>query len=330
MSRFRAGIIGFGYTGRLHHIAYERAGAEVVAIADPNPRLEIPSKVRRFASTEDLLSFDLDVVSICVPNALHCDAAIAALRAGKHVLLEKPIAVNLDQANRMIDEAERTGRTLFVGMTHRFYPELIAAREAVARGEIGEVVAITDCIYEHFGFLDSPRWYLDRESAGGGTVLSSGIHLVDRVLWFMGDRVEAVWGSASNPFFGKSVEDCAQMSLRFASGKTAQIAFGLLREPAPLTCRLTVIGTEGMIVVDTWKGWRVHSSRRNEVHDIYLDESHQHKVLVGLEGEITEFFEAIEQGRAPSPPASESVRALAVVMAFYRAAEARTCEWTAV
>lgn len=324
--RFRAGIVGYGYTGRLHHIAYERAGGEVIAVADPNPRVEVPASVERFASMEDLLALDVDGISLCVPNALHCDLTIAALRAGKHVLLEKPIAVDPEQARRMIAEADRCRRTLFVGMTHRFYPELIAARAAVANGEIGEVVAITDCIYEHFGFLDSPRWYLDRAMAGGGTVLSSGIHLVDRVLWFAGDRVTAAWGSASNPFFGQDVEDCAQMSLRFASGVSAQIAFGLLREPAPLTCRLTVIGTRGMIVADTWKGWQIHSAGRSEVHDIYTDESHQHKVLVGMQREITEFLEAIEQERPPSPPASESLRALEVVAAFYRAAESQRVE----
>lgn len=326
MSRFRIGLVGYGYTGRLHHIAYERVGAEVAAVVDPNPRVDVPPALQRLSSVEQLLGSDVDAIGICVPNALHCDLAIAALRAGKHVLVEKPLAINLTEANRMIEEAERAGRVLFSGMTHRFYPEMIAARAAVANGEIGDVVAITDCIYEHFGFLDSPRWYLDRAMAGGGTVLSSGVHLVDRVLWFAGDRVDAVWGSASNPFFNTSVEDCAQMSLRFASGKTAQIALGLLRTPAPLTCRLTVIGTEGMITVDTWKSWRIDSPRRTEQHVIYDGESHQHKVLVGIGGEIREFFSAIEQQRPPSPSAAESTRALAVVMAFYRAAAALECE----
>lgn len=330
VSRFRAGIIGYGYTGRLHHIAYERVGAEVVAVADPNPRLEVPPGVRRFGEAEDLLASDIDVVSICVPNTLHFDLTMVALAAGKHVLLEKPIAVDNAQAERMIHEAGRTGRMLFVGMTHRFYPEVMEARAAVAAGEIGEVVSITDCIYEHFGFLDSPRWYLDRAQAGGGTVLSSGIHLVDRVLWFAGDRVEAVWGSASNPFFGESVEDCAQMSLRFAAGKSAQLSFGLLREPVPLTCRLTAIGTEGMIVVDTWQGWEIHSTGRSEVHRLYTHETHQHKVLVGLEREVREFLAAIAQGRKPFPDASESVRALELVAAFYRAAGNRQIEHVSI
>jgi predicted dehydrogenase len=119
------------------------------------------------------------------------------------------------------------------------------------------------------------------------------------------------------------VEDCANMSLRFASGCSAQIAFALLREPAPLTCRLTVLGTAGMVVVDTWKGYEIHTGRRNEVRDIYGNTPHSEKVLAGMRAEIDEFLQSIQERREPCPSATESTRALAIVCEFYEAAKTR-------
>ena len=85
-------------------------------------------------------------------------------------------------------------------MTHRFYPEILAARQLVNDGAVGDLVLFRDCILGHFGFLDSPRWYLDPAMAGGGAVLTSGIHLVDRVLWFADEMPESVTGIGASRF----------------------------------------------------------------------------------------------------------------------------------
>jgi UDP-N-acetylglucosamine 3-dehydrogenase len=211
-------------------------------------------------------------------------------------------------------------------MTHRFYPEILQAKHIVEDGGIGEIVAIRDCILEHFGFLNCPLWYLQREWAGGGAALSSGIHLVDRVMWFMGELPACVFGSASNPFFGRDVEDAAQIALGFPSGRSAQITCGFMSQPHPLVCDLQVIGTAGSVIVHTWQGYEYHSSAKTEVRAIYTSEPHIQKVLVGLHGEVEEFCGAIRDGREPRPSAEESTRALRVVEAFYRAAKTGTVQ----
>ena len=323
MSPLRVGVIGFGYTGRLHLRAWSATtGVEAVAIAETRPvpqgeRPEGPSWHRDYA---DLLARDLDAVSVCLPTALHCAVVEQALAAGKHVLVEKPIATTVADAETMMRAAKRAGKTLFVGMTHRFYPEVLEAKRLFDEGAIGKLVMIRDSILEHFGFLDAPAWYLDRDVAGGGVVLSSGIHMVDRTLWFAGEEPTAVSGAVGNAYFGREVEDSGQMSLRFASGLSAEITFGFLAEPHPLVCDLELIGTKGSIVVRTWQGYELRTAAGVRRHATYDSEPHVEKVLVGLQGEFAEFRDAILQSREPQPSTAESTRALRVIQAFYEAA----------
>jgi predicted dehydrogenase len=281
----------------------------------------LPAGVLGFSRYEDLLQADVDAVSICLPTYLHCQVAQAAFACGKHVLVEKPIAVNLEEAQSMLRAAKSAGRVLYVGMTHRFYPELREAKELVDGGAIGEIVGCTDCALEHLGFLDLPPWYLQRQYAGGGTALTSGIHLVDRIRWFTGDEVRAVAGSAANPYFASDVEDVAQLFLHFRRGAAASITLAFMREPHPLVCDLRVIGTRGALVVHTWRGYELWNASGHREKVIYTDEPHVAKVQAGIAAEIAEFCSSIASGRAPWPSAEESTRSLAVVMAFYRAAQ---------
>ena len=324
MSPLRVGVIGYGYTGKIHAQALlGEPGARLTAIADSqSDRLgDLPPGVRGYANYAELLNSEVDAVSICLPTYLHCKAALDALAFGKHVLVEKPIAINVEEAQCMLRAARAAERVLYVGMTHRFYPELREAKKLVDDGAIGEIVACTDCALEHLGFLDLPPWYLQSRFAGGGAALTSGIHLVDRLRWFTGDEVQAVAGSAANPYFGSDVEDAAQMFLRFQSGVSAEITLAFMREAHPLVCDMRVIGSRGTIVVHTWRGYELWSAAGHREKIIYTDEPHVTKVQAGIAGEIVEFCSSIAAGRSPWPSAEESTRSLAVVMAFYRAAK---------
>jgi UDP-N-acetyl-2-amino-2-deoxyglucuronate dehydrogenase len=324
VSQLRVGVIGYGYTGKIHAQALLlEPGARLTAVADSqSDRLrDLPPGVRGYTGYHDLLKSEVDAVSICLPTYLHCEVALNALASGKHVLVEKPIAVNLEEAERMLQAAKAVGRVLYVGMTHRFYPELQEAKKLIDDGAIGEIVACTDCALEHLGFLDLPPWYLQKQFAGGGAALTSGIHLVDRLRWFTGDEVKAVAGSAANPYFGSGVEDAAQMFLRFERGVSAEITLAFMREPHPLVCDLRIIGTRGSVVVHTWSGYELWNASGHRNKNIYTDEPHVTKVQIGIAGEIAEFCSSIAAARPPWPSAEESTRSLAVVTAFYKAAK---------
>jgi predicted dehydrogenase len=323
MIPLRVGVIGYGYTGRIHADAYSRCrDAQLVAIADTDKQrlMDLPRGVQGHTAYLNLLDSDIEAVSICLPTHLHCPVAIEALSRGKHVLVEKPIAMDLDESRRMMQAADAAGRILYVGMTHRFYPEVREAKQRLDDGAIGTIVACNDCALEHLGFLSLPPWYMQKRFAGGGTVLTSGIHLVDRVRWFMGDEVCQVAGAAGNPYFGADVEDAGQMFLRFRNGVSAQITMAFMREPHPLVCDLQLIGTRGSITVHTWRGYELWNERGQEERIFYKEEPHRDKVLAGVAGEVAEFCGAIAEERVPWPSARESTAALEVVMAYYRAA----------
>lgn len=327
MNELRVGVIGFGYTGQLHLAACRQlSNLHVVGVADPVPQAleKVPGGVQRFADYRELLALDLDLVSVCVPTSLHASIACDALQAGKHVLIEKPIATTLADAERMIAKAADCNRLLYTGMTHRFYPEIRQAKQRVEDGEIGDVVLIRDSIFEAVGFLGGPSWYCDKNLAGGGTVLSSGVHLVDRVLWFANRVPTTVSGFTSNRMLGGEVEDTAQMSLGFDAHCAAQLLFGWLAEPHPLVCDLELTGTRGSIVVHTWQGYETRNAKGVTQYPIYTTESHQEKVLVGLRGEISEFCDAVREGREPWPSVRETTRAIQVVESFYEAARDNT------
>jgi len=324
MMALAVGVIGYGYTGKIHAQAYlSQAGARLIAVADADAsRLrDLPPGVRGCGSQEELLAAGVDAVSICLPTHWHCRAAVHALSSGKHVLVEKPIAMNLDEARRMLSAAKAAARVLYVGMTHRFYPELREAKKLVDDGAIGRIVACNDCALEHLGFLNVPPWYLEKRFAGGGPALTSGIHLVDRLRWFTGDEVSMVTGSAVNPYFGADVEDAGQMFLRFRQGSSAQVTVAFMREPHPLVCDLQVIGSRGSITVHTWRGYEVWDASGHKEKTVYTVEPHSAKVQIGIEGEIAEFCSSIAEGRSPWPTAEDSTRSLQVVMAFYHAAQ---------
>lgn len=329
MTDLRIGILGFGYTGRLHLRAWQQIpGAQVAGVAETSSGslAAVPHGIGAYADYRELLGLKLDAVSICLPTYLHHRATLDALGAGAHVLVEKPIAVNPDQAGDMIAAARAADRILFVGMTHRFYPEIRQAKQLVDDGGIGEIVLMRDCILEHFGFLDSPRWYLDPELAGGGTVLSSGIHLVDRVLWFANEMADHVTGYGGSRLLREPVEDSAQMLLGFPSGRSAQLSFCLLSQPHPLVCDLEIIGTRGSVVIHTWQGYELRTAGGVLRKEIYRDEPHADKVAIGIRAEIAEFCSAIREGRQPSPSVEESTRALRVVSGFYRSMRSGSVE----
>jgi predicted dehydrogenase len=325
MLPLRFGIIGYGYTGRIHAQArMSQTSARLIAIAEcvAEKVNDLSPDIRLYKNYEEVLESDVDAVSICLPTHLHCKVAIDALERGKHVLVEKPIAPTLPEAQRMLRAAKTAGRVLYVGMTHRFYPELREAKRLVDEGAIGAIVACTDCCLEHIGFLNTPRWYLEKRFSGGGPALTSGIHLVDRLRWFTGEEVECVAGSVRNSYFGGDVEDAGQMFLRFHGGVSAQITVAFLREPHPLFCDLQVIGTKGSITVHTWRGYELWDAAGHKERIFYTNEPHRAKVQVGIEGELSEFCNSIAEGREPWPSAEEHIQALKVIQAYYRAAEA--------
>ncbi|MGH2343703.1 MAG: Gfo/Idh/MocA family protein, partial [Chloroflexota bacterium] len=187
------GIIGCGSMGREHARNLRTlAGARLVAISDPvedaRRRLIAESDAPyAYARYHDLLEQpDVDAVIITVPNALHRGVALAALDAGKHVLLEKPLAHSIEDGAAIVQAAERSNRVVMLGFNHRFNPSAQALQRAVAAGRLGTLYYARARWLRRDGLPPRASWFTSRAAAGGGPLIDIGVHMLDLALHMLG------------------------------------------------------------------------------------------------------------------------------------------------
>lgn len=315
------GIIGYGYTGQQHARAIAAIeGVTLKAIAEPEEKKRALADVHSFADYRSLLSdAGIEAVTICLPHHLHGEVASAALLAGKHVLVEKPLAMNVSAGRRLCELAKAPEQVLMVEMTHRFLPPLQEARSLIVRGEIGEIMAINEVLVEDVGLFGSlPEWMLAHDTAGGGVGLTSGIHLVDHISWI--SKQELVLKSAS---FGNTqtlgnVEDTAAFALETKSGAPVHILLCWRRQGTHLDAELTVVGSKGSLKVYPWEGLRFESGTKKTARTFFQDGSTiAERALVGIRGAIQEFVDSIRQGRFPNPRPEESLASQLIIEQAY-------------
>lgn len=219
-SRNRIVLLGAGLIGREHAALLDRhPETDLVAIADPSDAAAAVAEAfgaRHHADYRRMLDEERpDGAIIALPNALHAEATIACTERGIPCLLEKPIADTLEAAALIVEASERTGVPVLVGHQRRYSPDIAKARQLVAEGALGRLVAVNG-----MWIADKPDAYFDmawRRQAGGGPLLINLIHDIDCLRFICGD-VEEVMAFASNAVRGFEVEDTASISLRFKSG----------------------------------------------------------------------------------------------------------------
>ncbi|KAA9131617.1 Gfo/Idh/MocA family oxidoreductase [Marinihelvus fidelis] len=243
------GLVGTGFMGRAHAIALRSVGGVFAAVPPPRLVHVVDADAGRAGQAAEELGFlrhgddwqalledpDVDAVSICTPNHLHHEMAMAALAAGKHVWCEKPLALTVDEAAGLAAAAADSGRAHLVGFNYAVNPLLSLAREILSSGEIGEPVAFSGRYYEDY--MADPAvpwsWRCDRSLAGSGALADLGSHLVHLLETLLGP-VETVTGHVStavaarqDPVTGamRAVEneDIASAHARLASGVPATL-----------------------------------------------------------------------------------------------------------
>ncbi len=200
VSSLRAGIIGTGFIGPVHVEALRRLGVTVAAICDVGDlgpkaaaRLAIP---QAFSDYHDLLACpDLDVVHITTPNRFHCEMSLAALRAGKHVVCEKPLAMNTAETARLVSAARAAKRVFAVNYNLRFYPAVLALRRLVERGELGDIIHVNGSYLQDWLFKDTDyNWRLLPQEGGTLRAVSDiGTHWMDTVSFILGAKIKTVF-----------------------------------------------------------------------------------------------------------------------------------------
>ncbi len=234
--RVRVGVIGLGM-GMFHLNNYAAdPNAQVTAICDLNEERLNSIKEQKgipFAFTdyrEMLASDTIDAVSIAVPNFLHKPMAIDAMNAGKHVLCEKPMAMNTEEAQAMADVAKATGVKFMMHFNSRFFAPITFLKSYIDQGNLGEIYYAKAGWLRRRGIPFGTGWFTRKAQAGGGPLIDIGVHVLDVTLWLMGNpEVASVSGTTysklgteitermGRPF---DVEDLASGFIRFKNGAT--------------------------------------------------------------------------------------------------------------
>lgn len=224
----RIGLIGFGMFGRQHAAAIGRIGprARLVAVAEPDParraEIEALTGARAFASGEAMLG-EVDAVCLATPHDLHAGMAIAALEAGVAVLVEKPIAPTLAEADAMLAAAARTGVPLMVAHPGRFIASIARALEMIRAGAIGRPMHARASMIKSFGLGGREAWHLN-PAQGGGMWLINAVHLVERVCLLIGTPPCDVSASIGPRLHdGLRVDDTGIALFRFDGGGTGLV-----------------------------------------------------------------------------------------------------------
>jgi UDP-N-acetyl-2-amino-2-deoxyglucuronate dehydrogenase len=251
------GIVGTGMVAEFHRqaiAANAEKGARLVAVCTRDPA-KFTGAREKFGVPcvpwdEFCLHPDIDVACICTPSGIHARQAIDCATAGKHALVEKPIAVNLAEADAMINAFSKAGRLLGVALQRRAEPLFRKIHRALQAGDLGTLTSgvVTVPYRRTQAYYDSAAWRGTWALEGGGVLINQGIHLLDLLLWYMGDPIE-IKAVAATLQQSIEVEDTLAASLRFAGGAMATIMATTVAAPG-FPHRVEVYGTRGGIQLE--------------------------------------------------------------------------------
>jgi len=213
-------IIGCGTIGNTHAAAFkECADAELIYAVDI-----LPEKAKEFAEKYDipkvetdynkmLADTSIDAVSVCLPNYLHCPVTLDALRAGKHVLCEKPIALNLEEAVSMRDEAKKQNLQCVIGVVNRFNDNVNAVKDLIASGDLGKIYHVNLAFQSYRSIPGMGRWFTTKKESGGGVMIDWGIHFIDLALYCIGSPTPTTISGIAHSELAKNMKDYAFLSM---------------------------------------------------------------------------------------------------------------------
>ena len=324
------GIIGCGMIANWHAGAVAQiAGAKLVGVTDVNSdmRAAFAGKynVSQFGSIDELLSCpDIDVVSICTPSGLHASLAVQAANAGKHIIVEKPMALNLAQADEIIKACEVNKVKLAVISQLRFAPAVKKLKQAVDQGLLGRLISgdIYMKYYRSQQYYDASGWRGTWAMDGGGALMNQGIHGIDLLQYVMGP-VKSVFAHTRTLAREIEVEDTAAAVLEFKNG-----ALGVVQGTTSIypgqPRRLEINGDRGTITLeeDCISSWVIEG--RQKPDDVVIMHtnigSSSAPADFGLDGhisQITDMVDAVNNNRVPFVDCIEGRKSIEIIMAIY-------------
>ncbi|HYJ61109.1 MAG TPA: Gfo/Idh/MocA family oxidoreductase [Actinomycetota bacterium] len=307
----RVGLLGCGWIQDFHARAIRELGGEVAAVANHRlPTAEAFAErhgIDRVTTDWRAVATDpgIDAVVVGTPNALHAEQSVAALEAGRHVLVEKPMAVTVAECDAMLAAASGSGASLMVAHCWRFHDAVRALRDRIAGGELGGIVK-TRGYGVHAGW-GPDGWFTDPALAGGGALLDMGVHAIDTARFLLGDpaptQVRAVVGTRYGSY---DVDDDAILLITWDQGTNSLVESGWWHpHKEGLEAETEVYGTSGYARIFP----------REEPAEDY-----EHCAQPMYTAQMREFLDAIQVGRPPSPSGADGRVVVQVAQDAYAAA----------
>ena len=341
----RFAIIGAGVIGDVHAQAI-RSLPDVAALSLIVSTREVSA--RRLAEARGAGGYstdldavfadaDIDAVSICTPSGLHADQAVAALEAGKHVMIEKPIDVSLDAADRIIAAERASGAKVAVVSQHRFDPATEQVMAAIQAGDLGRLTSgiASTAWWRGQSYYDAGRWRGTWAMDGGGAIMNQTIHTIDLLVAMLGVPTEVFAYAARLAHERIEVEDTAVAVVRFASGALGVIHGTTAAYPG-LEAGVRVFGTKGSAVIADDHLVYFHrnpgpapelpmpppAADTNQVTDADALTAEQRRLGEAHVAQFADFVDAIRLDQPVRVGAQEARAVLAVVLGLYRSAAA--------
>lgn len=337
--KIRLGFIGTGGIARGAHFSALKniEEAEVVAVSDINEDSAnkasefFEGKATAYTDYRDMLAKEkLDAVDICTPNLYHKQPTIDALNAGLHVIVEKPVAMNVGEARQMCEAARKNSRKLMVAQVQRFRPDVQLLKKMIDAGELGEIYYSRVWALRRRGV---PAWgvFIEKDKQGGGPMIDIGVHMLDTALYLMGHpKPKAISGQTYTKFGNRegvfnpwgqwdpkkyTVEDYATGLVRFEDGATLSIEASFVANIQKDAMNVTLLGTEGGSDLEPFK---IYTERHNRL----IEETPVNLPGVnGYEAELREFFASILEDRDPLVTGEQALQTQIILDGVYKSSD---------
>jgi len=331
------GIIGVGTIGKAHlQSCLNQNNVKVVAISDVNDQ-ELRSTAKRFRIKErfvdynDLLALDkVHAVSVCTPPFNHAKITCDAASAGKHVLCEKPMAMNASEAKMMVEACRKAGAKLGIASARgRFDPAVELARQYISEGKLGKVYYGRVSFFRRRGrpgidILVDSKWFIDSSKAGGGSFIDIGCYDIDAMLYLLGSpqpyAVSAMTfrGIEDLPELGTKfdVEEHASVFVRFAEGATVtfESAWASNMESGENTI---ILGSKGGLELNPFT---YYTKQNGELVAIRMDLDRRRAMMRSMDMLVSDFAAACLEDKTPKTPGEDGLKVMQVISAAYESA----------
>ncbi|TDF91207.1 Gfo/Idh/MocA family protein [Paenibacillus piri] len=330
LPKLRLAVVGLGRVSKSHLPAVRELSEQIELVAlvtRDSSKLQHEAEqwtgVKTYTSYDDAVQDpDIDAFLLLLPHDIHAEYSIKALRAGKHVLVEKPMAMNVEEAEAMASAAEAGGATLMIGQSRRFFSPVMESIKRVRANEIGGLININALLLAH---MDKPAtdWWKDDAKIGGFIIPLWGSHILDYIVWAYDKMPVSVYaqGHSNNPNW--SGEDEVAISLNFGEGQMANVLMSFNAGARPtdeegLTGKRIwstqnsiyeryLIGTNGMMQLKDEYELLLNGEKQDECD----------RTNANFTWQLQEFADAIREGREPLASGKEIIRVMKVIDACF-------------